>query len=767
MARRVECGVFDRTQQPFVPHGPKPTPPTPPGLQPPGLRPPDLSPAINPSFTPPLTPNFPTTNTATTTPPPIPFNPPTPVPMPGGSTSTSGISAGGRAAFTGSGALAGGALGYGAGRALTSTGGYSRVATAEEGGIELEGASADIETGVVEVGSRAVNPPGLRFRGQVGEEAETRVTSASQRARNLFNNLKSRTSSNYERVSTVDEEQIEMEDLQMQSGVEAATEEELATESAQQVASANAEVAAQEFTAITSEAAPELAVMPEAAVGLTEVSAVEAASLLGDEAVAEGGAIFAESLGLAEAGSLAGEGAEGIELADLGATLGEAGAAVDAGAEVGGAVATAEAAAAPFDVETLGLAAVGAGIVGAVAGGLAAFFGSQHKSSHSSTPRPGFAELTGDSLERARNSSDAAARSINAAQSNGVPIYAVTTQSNKGMLVAQLTPTSLARAQAALTANPTMMYGHDPFVLQAMGLNPSLATAPYSPNSNAFAPRITPPSPDVLRSAATNLADQGQRAIAQATVTANQARIAQVTDPQVRAYLEAQLDHYKWHNGLITGNEPRVPPPPNTPESIAALQEYNERVSAAAVANSEAQISLADAQYNLDQAQSNLATTQAQSQADYAAFVTAINSQRRLQVDDYNSQLMSGLHSIADEYSREVADINIDLERSGSSQLLGTNIRAAMQAAQLTYTPYSTTIATTKKQQELAAARRMGLNDPTTQEYRRIKQNFEDQGVRGVTQQQVDSAVQAANTQRSSVTAPPPMPMSQFVTTKK
>ena len=642
-----------------------------------------------------------------------------------------------RALVTAGGAVAGGALGYSAGRMLTPAGGYTRVPLQE-----IEMASQDIETGVVEVGSRAPRPPGMRYRTpradpraveEFGEEAEreaSRLQRASQRARDLFRSLRTQTSGEYEAASTAEDAEIELQEIVYQSGIEGASAEEVAAESAAAQASFEAEIELEEFTAITSEAAPELVVMPEAAVGLTELSAAEASALLGEEAMAEGGVVMAESLGLAgaeavaagEAGVAGGEvlaaGGE-IELAELG--LAETAAAVDVGAEVGGAVATAEAVAAPFDAETFGLAAVAAGVIGATVGGLAAFFGSQHKQHHG--PKPGIQQLQGDDLDRARASSDASKRTIDAAQKAGQPIYVVTTNSKKGLIVAQLSPESLARTQAALTADPTLMKGHDPHVLEAMGLNPSLATQPYASGSSPFAQRIPPVPPETLKSAATALADRGQRRLAQEQVTLNEKRIAQVSDPAAKAYLQAQLRHFKWHNGLITGDEPQVPSPPSTPESEAALRVYNERVAEARAANTKAQLDLKSAQQTVDGARANVATTTAQAQQDYAALVSRINTKRRLQVSEYNTQVLSGLHSIADQYSADVAAQNLRIAQQsrGPTRLLGTNIQAAMQAAQLSYQPLSTQLQQTKQQQEIAAAKRVGLANPTAQAYRQLK----------------------------------------------
>ena len=215
-----------------------------------------------------------------------------------------------------------------------------------------------------------------------------------------------------------------------------------------------------------------------------------------------------------------------------------------------------------------------------------------------------------------------------------------------------------------------------------------LASQPYTPGNNPFAPRIPPVPVETLKAAATALADRGQRRLAEEQARRNEARIATVADPAVKAYLTAQLQDFKWHNGLLGGKEPTVPPPPDTPASIAALQAYNERVAEARAANTKAQLELTTAQSNVDAAQSKLATVTAQAQQDYAAYISKVNTQRKQRVSEYNTQLLSGLHVVADQYAADVAQTNIRIaqQSQGTTRLLGTNIRAAMAAAQQTYT---------------------------------------------------------------------------------
>jgi hypothetical protein len=183
---------------------------------------------------------------------------------------------------------------------------------------------------------------------------------------------------------------------------------------------------------------------------------------------------------------------------------------------------------------------------------------------------------------------------------------------------------------------------------------------------------------------------------------------------------------------------------------VAALQAYNERVAEVRSANKQAQLQLRSAQQNVQRAQANVAATTERARRDYAAYVSQINVKRRREVESYNTQMLSGLHSIADDYSREVADINLRLAQrsSGPTRLLGTNIRAAMQAAQLTYQPLPTELPTmtTKERKEIAGARRVGLNNPTTQAYRELKTNLP----RAATEQQIDAAVARANEKTSA-----------------
>ena len=160
-----------------------------------------------------------------------------------------------------------------------------------------------------------------------------------------------------------------------------------------------------------------------------------------------------------------------------------------------------------------------------------------------------------------------------------------------------------------------------------------------------------------------------------------------------------------------------MPPAPNTPESVAALAAYNERLSKARVSANQSKVALgaaraakAAASAKASSAQAALSTARTQqgvaaarlsqtttaAQAEYAARVTQSNQRVKAAVDNYNTQLMSGLHQMADQYATNpsVAQTNIRIaqQSTGPTRLLGTDIKTAFAAAQQTYTPMSTTL---------------------------------------------------------------------------
>ena len=69
------------------------------------------------------------------------------------------------------------------------------------------------------------------------------------------------------------------------------------------------------------------------------------------------------------------------------------------------------------------------------------------------------------------------------------------------------------------------------------------------------------------------------RAELQAEVAINEALIGQVAEPVARAYLNARLQHFKWHHGLSNPfvDEPQLPVVPKAAESVAALRAFSQR----------------------------------------------------------------------------------------------------------------------------------------------------------------------------------------------
>ena len=276
------------------------------------------------------------------------------------------------------------------------------------------------------------------------------------------------------------------------------------------------------------------------------------------------------------------------------------------------------------------------------------------------------------------------------------PLYYVTTDSKKNVLVAQLSQGDLAKARAALVAKPDLFLHHDAQTLKAMGINPALAGRNWSTGTNPFAQRIPSIPQAIQQQAEADHSARTKRVLAQAQATQNAARIAQVTDPQVKAYLTAKLQLYRYNNGLLPPGsiKPVVPTAPVTPHSVAALAAYNQRLSEAQVRANQSQLALGKAKAIQAVTASKLSATTAVAQQHYATVVTQANVKRQQAANQYNTQLLSGLHQMADTYSTAVAQSNIQLaqQATGPTQLLGTNIKAAYQAAKQSYTPQSTAL---------------------------------------------------------------------------
>ena len=204
-----------------------------------------------------------------------------------------------------------------------------------------------------------------------------------------------------------------------------------------------------------------------------------------------------------------------------------------------GDIAVAEAAAAPLDVETLGIsagvaAATGAAIGAAAAGGIILAYESAH-------PRePSITQLTSQQLSstlgKLINSSirtPAITKTINSlanAFAVGSPVYNVYNGTTTSV-VAQLSNKDLIKAQASYNSNPNVFKGQDVNVLTAMGLNPNLSKGSITGNfynSNvANPPPATPPSTP----APTTGGDTNQKP---ATATATR-RVGLYYTPEARA----------------------------------------------------------------------------------------------------------------------------------------------------------------------------------------------------------------------------------------
>ena len=118
---------------------------------------------------------------------------------------------------------------------------------------------------------------------------------------------------------------------------------------------------------------------------------------------------------------------------------------------------------------------------------------------------------------------------IESAQSASRPIFKVTTDSKKTLLQAQLSQENLAKAIAAVQANPNVYKGQSQYILQAMGLNKALAAGGTVPSSILRQrikgiPDVSPPSQAVLQTANTALQSKIQA--------------------KMQPFLTAKCDHY-------------------------------------------------------------------------------------------------------------------------------------------------------------------------------------------------------------------------------
>ena len=217
------------------------------------------------------------------------------------------------------------------------------------------------------------------------------------------------------------------------------------------------------------------------------------------------------------------------------------------------------------------------------------------------------------------------------AQAAGRPLYSVF-QNGKSVLVSQLSPSGLAKAQLSYAANPNAFKGVSKYTLQAMGLNPALSSGALPTGSTTvYNTGVTPPS-----TATYNAASALQQ---QAKVSANNAaqvkwlksKVAtahQSGNTTLANWFQYKANQILYQGGLIS-TAPVKPETPSTPASLAAVAAYQQHIAAlketqsqraTALSNAKTALAAAKATYQtksaatqkqLQEAQNNLANAQA------------------------------------------------------------------------------------------------------------------------------------------------------------
>ena len=251
------------------------------------------------------------------------------------------------------------------------------------------------------------------------------------------------------------------------------------------------------------------------------------------------------------------------------------------------------------------------------------------------SPKPGISVLPSNDvstalkkLQKEPTKNAALINMIESAQSAGRPVFQVTTYGKKTLLQAQLSQENLAKAIAAVKANPNVYKGQSQYILQAMGLNKALAAGGTVPSSilrqhMSGIPDVTPPT----------------QAVQQAASTALQGKIQAKMQP----FLTAKGD-------------------------------------------------LQTAQQRLQQSRSAAANAATVAQARYAKYITGVNQKNQTAVAQYNQHLLSSLQQYAPQYDAAVAQQNLQTAEQATkpTQLLQFNVQQSYQAQKQTYTPLST-----------------------------------------------------------------------------
>ena len=409
-----------------------------------------------------------------------------------------------------------------------------------------------------------------------------------------------------------------------------------------------------------------------------------------DALKATAGELFSESFGV-------NENTNALNLEDLGSdsvaeAAGDAGitAAEEAGTDIGG-VAAVEAAATPFDVATLGLSALVGAAMGAGIGALAARGGDNQFSGDTTQQGVHFLTTSEASALKAslqgKPNTTAAINTLNQ-MAPGKPVALVTTPlsnryNSNGVLVGVNQPQSFvvarmnlqqqAMAYVTIQKDPDLFLGHNPTVLSAMGINPILATKPYNQvnfgtsqtGAGMFVYGLDFPNDQMIQNAQNQLDANIETVKQQTYIAQNQVAINKVTDPDLKAYLTAKLNMYKYQQGLIT-KEPTIPPVPNTASSQAAYDKYKSAISSA-------QTSVNQATSQLDQATTKLHDDQ----SEVSSAQTSVNQATSQLEDDQKKQTAAKSQISTDKTN--LASAQAKLASDSTNEKLSSALTAAQQ----------------------------------------------------------------------------------------
>jgi len=182
----------------------------------------------------------------------------------------------------------------------------------------------------------------------------------------------------------------------------------------------------------------------------------------------------------------------------------------------------------------------------------------------------------------ASSSAKQVAAMAEAAQAHGRRISNVTTIDGHHILVSQLGKDGLIQSALDLQRNPSAFKGKDPYVLAAMGLNPSLATKPYKKGTTHMYNPATHKELRLPTAAEIKAGEAGESArIQQAQDKAkiklmNTAITTANTDknPKLAAYIRWQIAQTKYKDGLSKVKPGVAPPAPESNKELLAYRHY-------------------------------------------------------------------------------------------------------------------------------------------------------------------------------------------------